>query len=178
MASDDQVPPVAAPPVDDARALPRIPTARTNPSGSAFIATTPPSSPPADEQLAPALQRAQIAPEAVSEPHSVGKRAAVHDAAVHGSGIARAIESAQRGSDAHLINQQLAGAAASAASGQATPVDRVVASSDDDHAAVDPLAAAARIGDDDGRQRREQRDSGQPTAEAEGAVEESVQQDP
>lgn len=158
MAADDPVPPVTSSPVDDAPALPPVPRPAT--PASSFIAPTPPTGVAAEEQLAPGVQRAQLEGDGASEPRSVGVRATVHDAAMHGSGIARAIEVAHRGQDARTINQQLGGAAAAAASGQAAQIQLPRASDEpEDLPSIDPLAAPARIGDGEERRRRQEHET-------------------
>lgn len=184
MSPDDAVPPVTSTPVDEGAPLPAVPAARpgSSSSGVGYIGAPPSAggAAPAEEALAPGVLRAQIATDAVAEPRSVEVRATVHDAAVHGSDIARAIERAQRGQDAQVVNQQLGGAAASAASGQAAQVERTRPPEErDEIPSLDPLAATPRIGDQDGgRQRRHEDESGRAAgAGEEGSVEDPVQQD-
>lgn len=82
-------------------------------------------------------------------PGSVAARATVHDAAEHGNRIAQAIEAADRRPGPLDRSLHLAGAAAVAGSGQASPVDLTRSTTaHEDIPPVDPLAAVGRVGDD------------------------------
>jgi hypothetical protein len=95
--------------------------------------------PGTEQDLAANVERAELE-HPVQSPASVDTRATVHDAAQHGNPIAEAIEASERA-------QQLGGAAASAASGQATP-HRLEPIDVEDEDASDPLAPVTRIDDD------------------------------
>ena len=88
----------------------------------------------------------------IHEPRTVERRAAVHDAAVHGNAIAAAIERAHT-ADPSDRAEHLAGAAASAGSGQATPDEPVPAPSEHEER-VDPLAPIPPVDDEPDRKRR------------------------
>lgn len=92
----------------------------------------------------------------IHEPASVATTASVHDAASHGNPIAAAIERAHA-TDPTERAQQLGGAAASAASGQAARIDRDRDDEIDPDQHEDPLApiTPTQRGRSAGRERRD-----------------------
>jgi hypothetical protein len=132
--ADDPIPPIA--PVELDATAPAAPSApRSSAETMRGVVTG------NEEDLAANVERAELE-HPVQAPSGVDTRAMVHDAALHGNPIAAAIERSERA-------QQLGGAAASAASGQATErsVDAVDVGGDEQDA-TDPLAPLTRIDDD------------------------------
>lgn len=113
--ADDRVPPIEAEP-------PPPPVSPVQPVRAERVAPlATPAAIPQDAQLGAAAERAELA-QPVTHDASVDRRAAVHDAAEHGDPIAAAIERAQS-ADPNDRARLLAGAAASAGSGQSAVVD-------------------------------------------------------
>lgn len=112
---------------------------------------------PLPVQQAAAIERAELE-HPVSTPPGVDRRAAVHDAAVHGVRIAGAIERG-RATPPSSPAQQQGGAAASAASSQGVPLplarrgasDELIGPTED----VDPLGPIHGIGDGPDDERRD-----------------------
>jgi hypothetical protein len=130
--SDDPIQPVS--PVDLDAVTPIQPIAPRSVEQTRVIARA------SDQALATNVERAELE-HPVQSPSSVNMRATVHDAAQHGNPIAAAIEASERA-------QQLAGAQASAASGQSTPADPAAAEEPAERDAHDPLAPVTRIDED------------------------------
>lgn len=137
----DDVAPIR--PIAEEPATPPVPTA------AAPARPMPPRAAPAPAvQVGAAATHEQIE-HPVRSPGGVDGRATVHDAAMHGNRLAAAIEQQGRPAPSERA-QHLGGAAASAASGQATPLDSgaAVSATDEEEGRDDPLARVSAIDED------------------------------